>query len=378
METTELALTRADYEAAAGAEVARFLPVMKMEQALERREVIVQAFSRLMKDGDDYGKIPGSKSPTLKQPGAQKLDNLFGLVPRFIVEEREEDWTGESHGGEPFFRYMIKCQLFRGDFVMGEAIGECNSWESKYRYRTSERVCPDCGKSALLQTKHKKGPDEGKPKNFWCAPFKGGCGHAFKLDHPAVLKQESGRKTNDEIFDQVNTLLKMAQKRAHVGATINATSASEFFTQDLEDQREPESSDGKTAGDQGSGSGGDSPSPSGAVKAPTAGTANRAVPEELKVMFANLDADPKHTAQSFKMLEDALVQAGGANGIQEYQRIVLAWREKNPKGTIIPMSKVKECLIDLFEASLAVTKPDAANFTATDADLPEILQEEKK
>lgn len=35
--------------------------------------------------------------------------------------------------------------------------------------------------------------------------------------------------------DIVNTILKMAQKRAFVGATISATGASDYFTQDLED-----------------------------------------------------------------------------------------------------------------------------------------------
>jgi hypothetical protein len=216
----------------------RFLPVMKTEMALDRRQAVVDAFKKLMKDGDDYGTIPGTKQPTLLQPGAQKLDNLFGLVPRFTIVLQEEDWTGERHAGEPFFRYLIACQLYRSEFVMGEAIGECNSWESKYRYRIAERKCPDCGAGAILQTKHKSGPEEGQPKNFWCAPFKGGCGHGFKLEDPRVVAQEIGRKPNPEIFDQVNTLVKMAQKRAHVAATINATSASEFFTQDLDDRAE--------------------------------------------------------------------------------------------------------------------------------------------
>ncbi|HKT90117.1 MAG TPA: hypothetical protein VJQ59_16850 [Candidatus Sulfotelmatobacter sp.] len=220
----------------------RFMPVMPTEVALSRRAAIVDAFGKLMKEGEDYGKIPGAgNKPTLMQPGAQKLDNLFGLVPRFTIDEREEDWLGAAHGGEPFFRYLVRCQLFRatnaGEFVMGEALGECNSWESKYRWRTAERTCPNCGVGAIIQTKHKSGNETGKPKNFWCAPFKGGCNAGFKLDDQAIIGQETGRKANPEIFDQVNTLLKMAQKRAHVAATINATSASEFFTQDLEDAR---------------------------------------------------------------------------------------------------------------------------------------------
>jgi hypothetical protein len=50
-------------------------------------------------------------------------------------------------------------------------------------------------------------------------------------------------KTGEEmtpIADIQNTLMKMAQKRAFVGATILAVGASDFFTQDLEDFGENE------------------------------------------------------------------------------------------------------------------------------------------
>jgi len=40
---------------------------------------------------------------------------------------------------------------------------------------------------------------------------------------------------NPDVADVVNTIQKMAQKRALVAATLIATSASEFFTQDVED-----------------------------------------------------------------------------------------------------------------------------------------------
>ncbi|HXJ12302.1 MAG TPA: hypothetical protein VNH19_08515 [Candidatus Limnocylindrales bacterium] len=212
-------------------ERARFSPVMNIAMAVERRSAIKEAFTKLMEDGQDYGKVAGIGKPTLLQPGAQKLDNLFGLVPRFPIEMMriEEDWTGNQHGGEPFFRYMVVCQLMRGEFIMGEAIGECNSWEVKYRYRKTDRKCPSCGAEAIIFT---------KKDNWWCAKFKDGCGKGFKKDDPAITGQEVGRKPNPEIFDQVNTLLKMAQKRAHVSATINATSASEFFTVDIEPEQQ--------------------------------------------------------------------------------------------------------------------------------------------
>jgi ribosomal protein S27AE len=229
--SNEIALNSSDVELATQMERARFSPVMNISMAVERRSAIKEAFTKLMEDGQDYGKVAGIGKPTLLQPGAQKLDNLFGLVPRFPIElmRIEEDWTGAQHGGEPFFRYMVVCQLMRGEFIMGEAIGECNSWESKYRYRKTDRTCPNCGAAAIMFT---------KKNNWWCAKFKDGCGAGFVKDDPKITGQEVGRKPNPEIFDQVNTLLKMAQKRAHVSATINATSASEFFTVDIEPEQQ--------------------------------------------------------------------------------------------------------------------------------------------
>jgi ribosomal protein S27AE len=227
MQPTELALSHGELELATQMERARFSPIMNIATAIERRAAIKEAFTKLMEEGQDYGKVAGLGKATLLQPGAQKLDNLFGLVPRFPIElmRIEEDWTGERHGGEPFIRYMVVCQLMRGEFIMGEAIGECNSWEVKYRYRKTDRTCPACGAATLILT---------KKNQWWCAKFKDGCNANFAKDEPRIMSQEVGRKPNPEIFDQINTLLKMAQKRAHVGATINATSASEFFTQDIE------------------------------------------------------------------------------------------------------------------------------------------------
>ena len=40
---------------------------------------------------------------------------------------------------------------------------------------------------------------------------------------------------NPDISDQVNTILKIAKKRAFIDATLLAVNASEFFSQDLED-----------------------------------------------------------------------------------------------------------------------------------------------
>lgn len=206
----------------------RFMPVMSIDQALERRQTIVQATQKLMREGVDYGKIPGAgDKPALLQPGADKLCNLFGLVIQYDVTKCEEDWTGQDHDGIPFFFYELKGRAYRGDFLMGEGLGSCNAWESKYKYRQAERLCPMCGRAAILKSRDGSG--------WFCWRKKNGCGANFAAGDPRIEGQGVGRRINPDMADVVNTVLKMAQKRAKVSTTINAISASEFFTQDLED-----------------------------------------------------------------------------------------------------------------------------------------------
>jgi len=219
----------------AAAEVARFMPVMDIEQALQRHDVIVQAMKRLMKDGVDYGKIPGcGDKPALLQPGADKLCNLFGLTVRYQFLAKEEDWTGANHCGEAFFYYQISALVYRGDFLLAEGVGACSSWESKYRWRNGERTCPACGNATIIKGREEYGG------GWLCFKRKGGCGALFSDTDPAIVGQQVGRKPNPDLADSVNTILKIAYKRAKLSGTINATSASEFFTQDVEDFSIPE------------------------------------------------------------------------------------------------------------------------------------------
>ena len=68
--------------------VERFMPAMDIEQAVSRRQLIVDATSKLMQVGVDYGKIPGTERETLLQPGADKLCNLFGIVLEYEIIRR--------------------------------------------------------------------------------------------------------------------------------------------------------------------------------------------------------------------------------------------------------------------------------------------------
>jgi len=206
---------------------ARFMPALSLDQAIGRRDALVRFVQELMVRDTDYGVIPGTPKPTLLKPGAERLCSFFGLTPDFEVVKEVEDWTGE----EPLFYYRYKCRLLRDGRVVGDGEGSCNSREGKYRWRESKRVCPECGQPAIIKGREEYGG------GWLCFQKKGGCGAKFSAGDSAIEGQQLGRVPNPDIFDQVNTIQKMAQKRAFISATLIAVNASEFFSQDLDDMQ---------------------------------------------------------------------------------------------------------------------------------------------
>jgi ribosomal protein L37AE/L43A len=203
-------------------------PAASLTEAKERYSLFKQFVSSVLEKGRDYGIVPGVSKPTLLKPGAEKLGAFFGLRPTFLIQESVNDWTGKDHG-EPFFFREYKCQLLKNGELVGEGIGSCNSWEKKYRYRQSERVCPECGKPTIIKGKEEYGG------GWLCYGKKGGCSAKFADNAPEIINQEVGQVANKDVADQVNTIDKMAQKRALVAAILIATNASDYFTQDMED-----------------------------------------------------------------------------------------------------------------------------------------------
>jgi len=202
-----------------------------LEGLLTRYATIKSAAEEVLQEGTDFGKIPGcGDKPTLLKPGAEKLATLFHLHPRQVPLREIEDWESG------FFFYRYKCELYAldGTFV-GEGIGSCNSKETKYRYRIANIVCPVCGAENIRRSKRPPRDDpEGEP-GWYCWEKTGGCGANFPANAPEIVTQERGKIENSEPYELVNTIDKMAQKRAFVAAVLVATGASEFFTQDLED-----------------------------------------------------------------------------------------------------------------------------------------------
>ena len=170
-------------------------------QKMNDLHVLIQT---MLKKDYDYGVIPGTAKPTLLKPGAEKICMLFGLTPKYEFLHNIEDYNNN------FFCYSFKCSLSKGENVVAEGVGSCNSKEKKYRYMLVNNLMPNyVGESEKVQDKY------GNTK--------------FRIE-------------NIEIFNYTNTILKMAKKRAFVDATLQVASLSEMFTQDVEDLSDLEES----------------------------------------------------------------------------------------------------------------------------------------
>lgn len=146
---------------------------MTANDVMAQVQLIQNVLSTVMQKDQHFGTIPGTHKPSLFKAGAEKLCLLFRLDPQFD--------TTEVYDGQ-HLTVRSKCTLYHiptGQRV-GSGEGLCSSKEKKYAYRK-----------------------DGKP--------------------------------NENLPDVWNTVVKMANKRALVAATLVSTAASDIFTQDVED-----------------------------------------------------------------------------------------------------------------------------------------------
>lgn len=209
--------------------------IVPHEQAVvnvQRVANIVRAlYSGVFKPKVDYGTIPGTgDKPTLLLPGMEKLMRALNAVPvyREVCVIRDYD--------KPLFHYEYECTLIDADSGVpipgGRAIALATSMEGKWRWRKAERTCPTCGAAAIIKGKAEYGG------GWVCFAKRGGCGAKFREGDPAIEGQDVGRIENPDIFDQINTIAKIAQKRALGSAVKGAANVSELFTVDLDDLTE--------------------------------------------------------------------------------------------------------------------------------------------
>ena len=151
------------------------ISLAEMEQAIKEMQNFV---NKLFVEGEHYGTIIKGQKPTLFKPGAELLLNLYGYGLKMEKVKEVEDWD------KPFFYYEYKAIVYskKNGWVEAEGFGSANSMEKKWAY-----------------------DKYGNPQP------------------PAY------------IYSMVNSIQKIAQKRALVAPTLVACRASALFTQDLED-----------------------------------------------------------------------------------------------------------------------------------------------
>ncbi len=185
-------------------------PMMKPGEAVVMMKTIDKYIKDAMVENVDYGVIPGTgNKPTLLKPGAEKLCALFALSATVELVEEIQD-----HFREWEFEVWNKKEK---KYETKKATG----WFF-YRYRAT-----------LTQR---------------------GTGTVMATAEGSCSSQERGKERQP-----ANAVMKMAQKRAIVGATLQATWSSGRFTQDMEEMQtgggggKKKSASGKAA----SGKGGD-------------------------------------------------------------------------------------------------------------------------
>jgi hypothetical protein len=164
--------------------------------------LIHEVMDSVMKKDVHYGIIPGCKKPSLYKPGAEKILMTFRLVAdNPIIEDLS---TADS------IRYRVTQRILtREGGLVGAASGECSSDEDKYKWRRP--VCDEEFEETPIDRR----------------------GEKWVKDHTGKASKIKRIRTNPA--DVGNTILKMAVKRAAIGATLITTAASDVFDQDIED-----------------------------------------------------------------------------------------------------------------------------------------------
>lgn len=213
-----------------------------LQRVIAQKIAIQGMMGKVLHDNVHYGTVPGTvkegekPKKSLYKPGAETICMLFRLRPEYEVVTRREE--------PDFLAFEVRCRLYHiqtGE-LWGEGIGSVNSRESRYLNQIMSKVCPECGKPAIIRGKEEYGG------GWLCYPKKDGCGAKFAIADARIVDQV-GQIVSAKVWEMHNTLIKMGQKRAHVAATLTATAASDFFTQDLEDLEE--AAEGNEGGERG-------------------------------------------------------------------------------------------------------------------------------
>jgi hypothetical protein len=168
------------------------MAVISARQLIERREQIQAAIKEVMVEGLHYGVIPGAKGLSLRREGAAMLANMFQIGQEPIVVDKCTPTE---------VRFHVECRLIHtpSQQYLGSGYGVCTSNEEKYRWRAA---------------KSRKEYENADPT-------------ARRIKYKGKYEDQQVRASP---WDQFQTIMSMAKKRAFVDAVKDTLSVGEVLT----------------------------------------------------------------------------------------------------------------------------------------------------
>lgn len=261
--------------------------------------VIQNALHDLMKENTHFGTVPGcGKKQVLLKPGAELIMTLFRLGSELTVEEFSDGFD---------VRYRVTARGFHiptGNTI-GYGIGEASTSEKKYKWR-----------AAVCHEEYEATPDTRRQI-------------AWKKDSNGKVTSEEQVRQNPA--DILNTVLKMAKKRAQVDLCLTATACSDIFVQDIDD---PDTAEACGAGEQ------EQPQnryrqPQQKATAPNAGGNVISEPQRKRLYAIGKSKGLSDDEMSFIVYDKAGCARSDQISRDQYDEVVAAFEAATP-GAVLP------------------------------------------
>lgn len=165
-----------------------------------RRQEIDRAVQEIMKLDIHYGKVPGTTELTLYKEGAEVLLSTFQL--RYDLDIERDDWDGEI-----VYQVTARCYHMATGMKVGEGLGVCSSLEDKWAWRQCSDVEWDNTDTRRRRIKYKDQWHDGRPTG--------------RVTETKQVRQEPA--------NVINTVLKMAKKRAVVDVAVAVLNVGDLF-----------------------------------------------------------------------------------------------------------------------------------------------------
>ncbi|MDD6338376.1 MAG: hypothetical protein PUC15_08360 [Lentisphaeria bacterium] len=180
---------------------------MRAATAAELKEQIalIHECLKVMKKGTHYDVLPNcGKKNTLLKPGAEVILTMFRISAEPIIER-------ESDGFDVTYHVTVIGRHIPTGNIVGYGVGEASTSEKKYKWR--EAVCDEEFQNTPETRRQIAWVRDKDDKNLF---------HEVK-------------QVRQNPADLMNTVLKMAKKRAIVDLCLTSTACSDIFVQDMDD-----------------------------------------------------------------------------------------------------------------------------------------------